>query len=75
MGTQHAQLAALGIGEHDPALVGALPDVDRPGAERDDAFDLGDLVVRVQVDVQPVLDLLLLGVEQEAQAEPGKACG
>jgi hypothetical protein len=68
MGPEHAEFVPLGIGEDDPALVRTLPDVRGTGTEGDDALDLGDLVIGVQVDVQPILDRLLLGHPQEAEA-------
>jgi hypothetical protein len=66
--TEHAELVALGIDEHDPCRVETLPDVAAPRAERDDSLDLGIKFVRVQVDVQPILDGLVLGHGDEAQA-------
>ena len=48
--------------------VETLPYVAAPRAERDDSLDLGIKFVRVQVDVQPILDGLVLGQGDEAQA-------
>jgi hypothetical protein len=65
--SEHAELVALGIGEHDPTHVGTQPDVGAARAQRDDSLDLGITVVRVEVDVQPVFDGLVLGHGDEAQ--------
>src|SRR5262245_32229683 len=64
---QHAELVALGIGEHQPA--GRLPDVDVPGAHVDQPLDLGRRVVRREFKMQPVLSGLLLRHRHEA--DPG----
>jgi hypothetical protein len=45
-----------------------LADVHRPGAHVHQAFDLGLLVVRAQIDVQPVLHRLGLRYRGEQQA-------
>src|SRR6476659_9030164 len=57
---QHAELVALGVGEHDPRDI-ALPDVDPPRSERDETLDLRILVAvdrRCDVEMQPVLPRL-----------------
>jgi hypothetical protein len=66
---QHAELVALGIGQHDPAHV-ALTDVDPGGPELEDALDLLILipVPRAEVQVKPVLDGLGLGDGEEVDA-------
>ena len=69
-----AELVALGIGEHDVALLRALADVDVPGAELERPRHRGLLVLRRrarQVEVDLVLaDLLPLG-RLEVDPEPG----
>ena len=52
---QDAQLVVLGVGQHDPRDVVALPDVDAPSADRLEAGDLGGLVDGPQIEVQAVL--------------------
>src|SRR5438045_4378413 len=51
---QHAELVALGVGEHDPGLL-ALSDVDPLRAEADEALDLRITIIRAEVKVQPIL--------------------
>lgn len=57
---EYAELIAFWISEHDPRCV-ALADVHACRSERDEAFDLGILVIRSEVEMQPVLVLLDLG--------------
>src|SRR6476620_3337685 len=57
---QHAELVALGVGEHDPRDI-ALPDVDPPGSECDETLDLRILLAVdrwCDVEMQPVLPRL-----------------
>ena len=61
MRAQHAELVALGIGQHDPADVGTLADVNAPRAEPDDALNLRIAIVRVEVNMQPILQCLFFG--------------
>src|SRR5689334_8462106 len=65
---EHAELVALRVGEQHPRHV-TLADVDRAGAHPDQPFHLGLLVVRAQVQVQPVL--ADLGVHTDAEQQPG----
>jgi hypothetical protein len=65
---EHAELVAFWIGKHDPGRFRALPHVDAPRAECDDSLDLCITVVRVQIDVQPVLQGLVFGDGDEAKA-------
>jgi hypothetical protein len=60
-GWDQAELVALRVGEDDPGGVGRLADVGAGGAEGDEAFGLGLLVVGAQVQVQAVLHALGLG--------------
>src|SRR5690242_19582617 len=62
---QYAELVALGIGQHHPGHVVALTDVDVPGTHVDQPLHLGLPAVRPEVDVQPVLPVLLLRHEIE----------
>src|SRR5665809_11823 len=58
--TEHAELVALGVGQHDPGDV-ALADVDAARTKPDQAAGLGLLVIfggRCQVQVHAVLGLL-----------------
>src|SRR6185295_16734273 len=48
-GTQHAELVALGVGQHRPRDVVALPDVDSTCTE---AFEPGDLAIAVLAGVR-----------------------
>src|SRR2546429_2545676 len=70
-GGQYAELVALGIGQDHPAHVVALTDVDMPGTHVDQPLHLGLPVVRPEVDVQPVLPVLLLRHEVEQQLRVG----
>jgi hypothetical protein len=69
-GAEHAELVALGIGQHDPRLL-ALPDVDVTGSQADEAIDLVTLVLRAEIEVQAVLCPLRLGDRLEEQAGDG----
>src|SRR6266702_1997725 len=64
---EHAELVARRIGHHHPAHVRLLADVDPPGAEVPQPRHLGGLVLRPQVQVQPVLASFVLGYPQEQQ--------
>jgi AcrR family transcriptional regulator len=68
VGTEHAELVALGIGKDNPTHIVALSDVDRPRAECDDALYLGVLIVGVEIDVEAILRRLLIEDTDEAQA-------
>lgn len=68
MPSEYAELVVLRIGEHDPPHL-ALADVGVAGAEREQTFDLGVLVVGIQVDVQTIL--LELRVVDRNKADPG----
>jgi hypothetical protein len=70
----HAELVALGVGEHHVALLRALTDVDVPGAEREGPRDRALLVVERgarEVEVHPVLLRLRLPGRDEPHGEPG----
>lgn len=56
-GAQEAELIAFRVGQGVPALGAGLTDVDRPGAEGEQALQLGVLVAvdGVDVDVQAEL--------------------
>jgi hypothetical protein len=60
---QDAELVALRVGKHNPALLAGLADVGMPGTEAEQAADLVVLlpVDRVDVEVDPVLSGLALG--------------
>ena len=58
-GTEDAELVALGIGHDHPADL-ALTDVGPARSERDEALDLGVLVVGAQVEVDAILHRLPL---------------
>src|SRR4029453_4337751 len=70
LGTHHAELVALGVGEHGPGLGAGLPDVHPPGTKRKETLDLGLLLARIgaQVEVEAVLGRLDVGHGQEADA-------
>src|SRR5689334_2322477 len=53
--SEDAELVALGVGQHDPGHVVTLAHVDVPGTHVDQPLDLGVAIVRIEVDVQPVL--------------------
>src|SRR5690349_20570755 len=53
--SEDAELVALRVGQHDPRHVVALTHVDVPGSHVDQPLDLRVAVVRIEVDVQPVL--------------------
>ena len=57
--SEHTELVALRIGEHDPRLL-ALSDVRSRRAERKQPLDLDVSVVWPEVEVQPILDRLRL---------------
>src|SRR5215207_136978 len=57
---ENAELVALRVGQHYPALL-ALADVDMPCAKTEDAIDLGLLVIGAEVEVDAVLDDLVVG--------------
>jgi hypothetical protein len=44
LGTHHAELVALRVGEDGPRLGTRLPDVHPPSAKREEALDLGLLL-------------------------------
>jgi Virulence activator alpha C-term len=63
---QHIELVAIRVGHDHPADL-ALADAHPAGAERFQPGDLGGLIARPQVQMQPVLDYLALGNSQEEQ--------
>src|SRR5205823_12237863 len=69
--TQHAELVALRVGKHDPGRGGALSDVDMAGAHVDQPLHLRVLVVRCEVQVQPVLAVLGIRYRDEGELRPG----
>ena len=70
---QQAELVALGVGEHVPALVAGLADVGPGGAEAEQPLELGVLVAvgGVDVDVQPELARRRVGDRTEDQGGRG----
>jgi hypothetical protein len=66
---EHAELVALGIGEHHPRHV-ALAHIRAGGAERDEPSDLHVAIIGTEVEVKPVPDRLRLGDRHEQ--EPGE---
>lgn len=58
---QDAELVALGVGQYDPADVGTLADVNAPRAEPDDTLNLRIAIVRIEVNMQPILQCLFFG--------------
>jgi len=71
LGTHHAELVALGVGEHGPGLGAGLPDVHPPGTKGKDALDLGLLLARIgaQVEVEAILGRLDVAHGHEADAD------
>jgi hypothetical protein len=57
---EHAELVPGRVGHDDPADVGFLPDVSAPGTESLKPRDLSGLILRAQVEVEPVLGGLVL---------------
>jgi hypothetical protein len=62
---EHVELVTLGIRQYHP-VSRSLADVDSPGSEPNQSLDLGRLVIRVDVNVQPVLTGLPVRVRHEA---------
>src|SRR5690349_4722665 len=69
-GSEDAEFVALRIGQHHPALVATLPDVDMPRTQRQHPVHLGLLIIRTEVEVDAVLHHLLVGHREE---DPGHA--
>ncbi len=67
---QHAELIALWIGKHHPRLL-ALADVDRTGAERQEAGHRFVLVIRSEIWMKSILRHL--GVTNGLKQQPRKA--
>ena len=61
---ENAELVALRVGKNDPRHI-PLPDVDIPGAQGEKALDLVGLIVRSEIQMEPILSRFGFGYPDE----------